>query len=148
MVDKIVFRQELQERVVSSPSSDFIPRCRIKCCNSEKGDIFSSILIFTEFTEGEPLSIEALTPAQAGFELMACVANGRHLQDHGFFTISTLCRKIPALRITYGELGQLGGGLDRLLSIIAHFSLGPAELHSLVAPFNRIRLQTLRTGHP
>lgn len=76
------------------------------------------LLIFPQFASGEQLTIEALTPAQAGLELMACNVNARNLANHGVDTLISIARSVPAVRLRYGSFDVLKGALDGLIELI------------------------------
>ena len=76
------------------------------------------LMIFPRFAKSETLSIEPLTPAQAGLELMRCNVNARNLAAHGFDVVSSLARSVPAVVLHYGSFEQLNGVLDIFAGLV------------------------------
>ena len=76
------------------------------------------LIVFPTFAEGEALTIEPLTPAQAGLELMASNINARNLANHGFDTITEVARAVPAVTLRYGSFEVLDGAFDALVELV------------------------------
>ena len=76
------------------------------------------LLVFPLFVKGERLTIGALSPAEAGLELMACNVNARNLPNHGFDTVTSIARSVPAVRLRYGSFDVLAGALDDFVELV------------------------------
>ena len=75
------------------------------------------LILFPHYQTDSPFVLEKLSPAQTGAALMQCLVNARNLPDHGFSEVAGIARTIPAYRLRYGHLAQLGAsGINRLLS--------------------------------
>ena len=92
-------------------------------------------MVFPRFEQGASLRIEILSAAQAGLELTACNVNARNLFDHGFGTITSFARGVPAVMLHYGDFTQLEGVLDTLLKLAAEGSADAPEFRRLFAAF-------------
>jgi len=64
---------------------------------------------------GAAFSIERLSKARAGLELMRHVVNGARLPGNGFHEVARLAAAAPAYRLRYSDFAQLGP-LEQLLS--------------------------------
>lgn len=73
-------------------------------------------VVFPRFEAGADLTLERLSPARAGLELMGALVNARNLPDHGFGQTTRLARRAPAWLLRYGSLDQLGPLEDLLLA--------------------------------
>ena len=98
-----------------------------------------SLIVFPYFRQGEKISLEALTPAKTGIRLMNSLVNARNLEQHGFRQIAAISRQVPALSLTYGDINQLDGVLDRIIPIALENNLTPTDLTKLFQPFSGIR---------
>lgn len=105
--------------------------------NSAKGDVVRQcrLILLPSFREGSDLSIEPLTAAQAGLELMACNVNARNLANHGFDIVTGIACEVPAVRLRYGDFSQLDGTLDTLLKIAVDDVCGAHEFRRLFSAF-------------
>jgi hypothetical protein len=134
-----LFDQKSREDTLEGTTTDLVPWRMFSSLDKDDEDVSTALLVFPEFRSGADLSLEALSPAQAAMLLMASVANGRSLPGHGFPHVSKMCKDIPSLRLIYGESKQLIGVLDRIVTIILDYSLTPADIVALMAPFNRTK---------
>jgi hypothetical protein len=97
------------------------------------------MLVFPEFRAGADLAIEVLTPADAGFRLVACNLNARNFADGGFADLTRLARRVPAISVEYGDFAQLEDRFDALLRVTAEKSLRANELGLLAGAFAKPR---------
>lgn len=77
------------------------------------------LVVVLNFEAGTARQIERITPAHLATQLMAGNYSVPTLKDHGLSATLAFARKVPAIRISYGHLDQLGPikpMLDRLLS--------------------------------
>jgi len=54
------------------------------------------------------LQYERLSPARAAYELAGCLTNARILPEHCFPEILRLARSLPAWRLDYSDVSQVG----------------------------------------
>ena len=135
-----LFRQEIdRHRVVEGEIADLVPWQLFPAAIAPADEIIPRLLLFPEYRPQAEISVEALSSAQAGLLAIACLVNARNLSQHGFPAVARFCRSLPALRLVYGEWGQLTGVVDRLIEIIFVNNLGTKDLIRLTAPFNRSR---------
>ena len=107
-----------------------------------------SLIIFPYYRHGERISLEVLTPAKTGLRLMNCLVNARNLEQHGFRRIAGISRQVPALALTYGDINQLEGVLDRIIPMVLESGLRPGELEQLFQPFSALRADVTRPPAP
>ncbi|MHB8836769.1 MAG: hypothetical protein ACYC9Y_13855 [Candidatus Methylomirabilia bacterium] len=74
-----------------------------------------SLVVFPRYEEGAAFSLERLSKARAGMELMRHVINGARLPGNGFHEVARLAAAAPAYRLCYSDFAQLGP-LEELLS--------------------------------
>jgi hypothetical protein len=74
-----------------------------------------SLLVFPRHETGAAFSLERLSKARTGMELMRHVVNGARLPDNGFPAAARLSAAAPAYRLVYSDFGQLGP-LEELLA--------------------------------
>jgi hypothetical protein len=65
-------------------------------------------LVFPRYRKGAAFEAVALSKAEAGLGVMACLINARNLDGHGFAEVTRVVREAPAVRVRYGDFGQLG----------------------------------------
>ena len=65
-------------------------------------------IVFPRYRAGSALLYERLSPARAAFELAGCLTNARNLPEHGFSEILRLARSLPAWRLDYSDVSQVG----------------------------------------
>lgn len=70
------------------------------------------LTVFPRYAAGAALSLEPVSKAQAGMELMQCLVNARNLPEHGLPWVRRLAAAAPAYRLRYGSLAQLGPLLE------------------------------------
>lgn len=93
------------------------------------------MLVFPQYRAGADLQIEVLSPADAGFRLVACNLNARNFADGGFAELTHLARLVPAISIEYGDFAQLEDLFDALLRITVEKRLSAGELVLLAGSF-------------
>ncbi|MGD9502258.1 MAG: glycosyltransferase [Methyloceanibacter sp.] len=93
------------------------------------------MLVFPQYRAGAPLKIEVLTPAEAGFRLVACNLNARNFADGGFAELTRLARLVPAIGVEYGDFAQLEDGFDALLRVTVEKRLDANELALFAGAF-------------
>ena len=81
------------------------------------------LIVFPRFAEGAELTIEPLTAAQTGLELMACNVNARNLVNHGFDIVTSIARSVPAVMLRYGNFELLHGVLDAFAELVLQSDL-------------------------
>ncbi len=81
------------------------------------------LIVFPRFAEGAELTIEPLTAAQTGLELMACNVNARNLVNHGFDSVTSIARSVPAVMLRYGNFELLHGVLDAFAELVLQSDL-------------------------
>ncbi len=86
------------------------------------------LIVFPRFAEGAQLTIEPLTAAQAGLELMACNVNARNLINHGFDIVTSIARSVPAVMLRYGSFELLHGVLDAFAEFVLQSDLDSEEI--------------------
>jgi len=64
-------------------------------------------ILFPRYQPQAEFNWQALSPAQAGLELMQCLINARNLPDHGFSEAARLARSAGAVKITYSFFSQI-----------------------------------------
>jgi len=74
------------------------------------------LIIFPRFQADGEFSLQRLSKAQTGLELMQSLINARNLSGHGFAEISRLARQTPAWKMSYGNFSQIGDTIERLLA--------------------------------
>lgn len=74
-----------------------------------------SLVVFPRYEEGAAFSLERLSKARAGMELMRHVINGARLPGNGFHEVARLAAAAPAYRLRYSDFTQLGP-FEELLS--------------------------------
>ena len=138
-LDQLLGSQKHREQIADGTVTDLVPWRFFSDFGNVHPEVYPALFVFPEFRVGAELSLEALTPAQATLLLLASVANGRNLPGHGFPQTSNVSKKIPALRLVYGEFKQLTGVLDRIVGIILENNLTPTDFVAIATPFNRKR---------
>ncbi len=81
------------------------------------------LIVFPRFAEGAELTIEPLTAAQTGLELMGCNVNARNLVNHGFDIVASIARNVPAVMLRYGNFELLHGVLDAFAELVLQSDL-------------------------
>ena len=81
------------------------------------------LIVFPRFAEGAELTIEPLTAAQTGLELMACNVNARNLVNHGFDIVTSIARSVPAVMLRYGNFELLHGVVDAFAELVLQSDL-------------------------
>lgn len=66
----------------------------------------AALLVFPNFQPGQPFRAQALSPAEAVFELLRALVNARHLPGSGLAAMRALALRAPAFRLTYGALDE------------------------------------------
>ena len=72
-------------------------------------------MVFPRYEEGAAFSLERLSKARAGMELMRHLINGARLPGNGLHEVARLAAAAPAYRLCYSDFAQLGP-LEELLS--------------------------------
>ncbi len=135
-----LLRHEIDDDlVVEGKTTDLVPWRLFPAATAPADKVVPCLLLFPEYRPQAEISVECLSSAQAGLLAMACLVNARNLSHHGFPAVARFCRSLPAIRLVYGDWGQLAGVVDRLVGLIFADNLGAAELIRLTAPFNRSR---------
>jgi hypothetical protein len=75
-----------------------------------------SLIIFPHFQADSQFSLQRLTKAQAGLELMKSLINARNLPGHGFAEISRIVKQVPACKMNYASFEQIGDNIEHLLA--------------------------------
>jgi hypothetical protein len=64
-----------------------------------------AFIAFPRYEADASFSATAMSKAEAGLNLMACLINARNLADHGHPEVARLAREVPAFRVTYSDVG-------------------------------------------
>jgi hypothetical protein len=64
----------------------------------------AGVLVFPNYQPGQAFRVQALSAAEAVFELLRALVNARHLPGNGLPAMTALARRAPAFRLTYGAL--------------------------------------------
>ena len=83
-------------------------------------------VVFPTFQAGADRVSETLTRSEAGAGLMGGLINARNLPAHGFPAVAALARRVPAMRLRYGQFGDLSSWIDDLRATLA---AGTPESH-------------------
>lgn len=94
------------------------------------------LIIFPDFREGLEIAIAPLTPAQATMRLMECNLNARNLRDDGLAAVKALAVGTLAVQLRYGDIDQLDGTVDRLVTLVGESGLPLTELRRLLSAFS------------
>ena len=97
------------------------------------------MLVFPQYRAGADLQIEVLSPADAGFRLVACNLNARNFADGGFAELTRLARSVPAISIEYGDFAQLEDRFDALVRLTVEKRLSANELTLLAGALAKPR---------
>lgn len=73
------------------------------------------LLLFPSYQKHAPTETTPISGAQAATRLMACCANGRNLNGHGFKEIVVLARSLPAYQLTFSTFDGLETAVERLV---------------------------------
>jgi hypothetical protein len=103
--------------LMATPAGDLIPPA-VLGTTGERDDLPPALFLFPRYVPGGDASLERLTGAQAGLELMQCLVNARNLPDHGFKAAVRLGASAPACRLSYGSFDQIAHRIDELLHSI------------------------------
>jgi hypothetical protein len=76
------------------------------------------LIIFPQYVAGAKASLTPLSPAEAGFRLMASNVNARNFEDGGLNALTALTQRAPAFALQYGGFEQLDGVLDVLAETV------------------------------
>jgi len=74
------------------------------------------LIIFPRFQADGEFSLQRLSKAQTGLELMKSLINARNLPGHGFAEISRIAKRVPAWKMSYSGFEQIGDTIERLLT--------------------------------
>ncbi|HZU87178.1 MAG TPA: hypothetical protein VFF78_06820 [Anaerolineaceae bacterium] len=66
----------------------------------------AALLVFPNFQPGQVFQVQALSRAEAVFELLRALVNARHLPNSGLVAMGALAQRAPAFRLTYGALDE------------------------------------------
>lgn len=62
-----------------------------------------------------PCELKPVSRALAAVRLMASLLNARNLPGHGAAIVARLARVLPVYELSYSDIGQVGGELERLI---------------------------------
>ncbi|MGW8192846.1 MAG: hypothetical protein ACWGOX_01140 [Desulforhopalus sp.] len=74
-----------------------------------------ALLLFPRYKQHAATKIDDLSRAQASTRLMACCANGRNLEGHGFGEIVELARSLPSYQLTFSSFDGLEEAVKELV---------------------------------
>ncbi len=95
------------------------------------------LIIFPRFAPKAGLSMEVLTPAQAGLRLFECNLNARNCADGGFAAITRLARLAPAVIVEYGDFADLTGRADALVQFALEADFDGPSIRRFLSAFAR-----------
>ena len=105
----------LSPYLLASDESDLIPPERLNPdCDGRPLPL--GAILFPHYLPDSPLVLRRLSSAQAGLELLQCLANAPNLPDQGFAEAARLARLAPAYTLTYSCFEQLGECLQGLMT--------------------------------
>jgi len=139
ILGRLTGNENIEEAISSAPGTGLVPWRLFAGSESSMNEAYPALILFAEFRPETEISLQAISPAQATMHIMANTVNGRNLSRHGMQQAAQLTRTIPALQLVYGNLQQLSGCLDRIVSIVLDYRFGAKELVDFLAPFNRHR---------
>jgi hypothetical protein len=93
------------------------------------------MVIIPQYAQGAKISIIPISPAEAGFRLMASAVNARHLADGGLAAITALARGAAAFVVQYGDFAQLHGTLDTLAEFVLEREGNTESVRRFLAAF-------------
>jgi hypothetical protein len=98
--------------------------------------LVNGFIVFPRYIAGASLKMSALTPAQAGLQLLGQCVNARNLLGGGVALAAAVARQLPAISLRYGSTEQLDGALDVLTRQVLAAAPSLDDLASLCAGFN------------
>jgi hypothetical protein len=66
-----------------------------------------AVVVFPDYESKASFSAAAISKAEAGLNLMACLINARNLPEHGHGEVARVVREVPAFRVRYGSFAQV-----------------------------------------
>ena len=106
------------------------------------------LILLPRHESGSGLAIEPLSPAETLLRLMECNLNARNLHDHGLALLRQFAAAVPALRVRYGEVGELAGVVEHIPHLVEGAQLAPPELHRLLSGFRPRAREALHVAAP
>ncbi len=109
--------QTTSAEVWTSPQGDLVMPAvfnSIRHANTPPIDL----IIFPGYTPNTTFTLQPLTKAQAGFQLLQCLVNARNMPEYGLPAVAQLARHAPAYRMNYASLDQLAPHIQALVDSV------------------------------
>jgi hypothetical protein len=76
------------------------------------------LIIFPSYTSDAAFTLQPLTKAQAGLQLLQCLVNARNVPEYGLPAVAQLARHAPAYRLNYASFDPLAPHIQALVDSI------------------------------